>query len=133
MDITFACEYCGQGIATDEAAGQVVYCPKCGKPLVVPFESEPSVGAGTPSQVPGSFHEIEPGLDVRERTQQISLKDLGKADTDISFDCHACGQRLVIDRAGANMMVDCPKCGTVLVVPSVRSREGVSPLSVATR
>jgi predicted RNA-binding Zn-ribbon protein involved in translation (DUF1610 family) len=126
MDIIFACGYCGQGISTDEAAGQVVDCPKCGKPLVVPFESDPSVEAGAPSQGPASFSETEPELDAKQGTQQISLEDLKKADTDISFDCHGCGQRLVIESAGANKIVDCPKCGMVLVVPSARSR-GMSP------
>jgi DNA-directed RNA polymerase subunit RPC12/RpoP len=124
MDITFACGYCGQGISTDQAAGQVVNCPKCGNSLLVPVESEPAVEAGKPSQGPVSLPETEaePELDVKQSTQQISLKDLGQADTDISFDCHGCGQRLVVDSAGANRVVDCPKCGTTIVVPSVRGR-----------
>jgi ribosomal protein S27E len=133
MDITFGCGYCGQGIVTEEAAGQVVGCPNCGKSLVVPLESEPSVEAGTPSQGPASFPETEPELDVKQSTQQISFEDLKKADTDISFDCHGCGQRLVVESAGANRIVDCPKCGTVLVVPTVRSRKGASPLLITRR
>ena len=37
MDITFACESCGQGIVIDEAgAGLATECPKCGQPLTVP-------------------------------------------------------------------------------------------------
>ena len=37
---------------------------------------------------------------------------------DIGFDCHGCGQSLVIDSAGANLAVTCPKCGLNLTVPS---------------
>ncbi len=42
MDISFACESCGQHIVIDEAAaGQLVDCPKCGKRVEVPSESNP--------------------------------------------------------------------------------------------
>ena len=41
MDITFACEKCGQHIAVDEAGtGQQLACPKCGELIIVP--SKPS-------------------------------------------------------------------------------------------
>jgi hypothetical protein len=37
MDITFACEKCGQQVVIDEAgAGIQVQCPECGQPLIVP-------------------------------------------------------------------------------------------------
>jgi hypothetical protein len=36
---------------------------------------------------------------------------------DITFSCRMCGQRVVIDEAGAGQLVDCPKCGTSLEVP----------------
>jgi type II secretory pathway pseudopilin PulG len=36
---------------------------------------------------------------------------------DITFQCHQCGQSVVIDEAGAGQLVDCPKCGTPLEVP----------------
>ena len=50
MDITFACEKCGQSIVTDEAAaGQLVDCPKCGTPLAVPYKSKSSDKVATPS------------------------------------------------------------------------------------
>ena len=40
MDIFFHCDKCGQHIVIDEAsAGQLVDCPKCGKPLEVPHTS----------------------------------------------------------------------------------------------
>jgi len=39
MDITFACEKCGQQVVIDEAgAGIEVQCPRCGQPLVVPSQ-----------------------------------------------------------------------------------------------
>jgi hypothetical protein len=36
---------------------------------------------------------------------------------DISFHCHNCGQRIVIDSAGARLQVSCPTCQTDLSVP----------------
>ncbi len=53
MDITFGCESCGQRIAIDgAAAGQLVDCPTCGKPLEVPYESKPLNKPPTPSTTP---------------------------------------------------------------------------------
>lgn len=41
MDITFACETCGQNLVIDEAgAGLTIPCPKCGTPLEVPCASK---------------------------------------------------------------------------------------------
>ncbi|MGD0017263.1 MAG: hypothetical protein ABSC38_07095 [Verrucomicrobiia bacterium] len=155
MAITFACKSCGQSIVTDEAAGQLVDCPKCGTAHVVPGKSEPVVEAATssPASVPSfetepcpfcdkpikreahvcehcgrdlprsttqQAHDLSDGWDTKQRTQQISLNESDKADEDIVFDCHECGQRLVINKAGANTIVDCPKCGQALVVPGER-------------
>lgn len=49
MDITFNCEKCGQSLTIDEAGtGQLVVCPKCGKPIEVPHKST-STNASTSS------------------------------------------------------------------------------------
>lgn len=37
---------------------------------------------------------------------------------DITFSCTKCGQRIVVDEAGAGQIIDCPKCGTSLNVPN---------------
>ncbi|MGD0017058.1 MAG: hypothetical protein ABSC38_06055 [Verrucomicrobiia bacterium] len=53
MDITFACESCGQSIViNDAAAGQLVGCPKCGASLEVPYKFKPLDKAVTPSPPP---------------------------------------------------------------------------------
>ena len=39
---------------------------------------------------------------------------------DISFNCDKCGQRIVIDEAGAGMAVQCPSCGAELIVPATK-------------
>src|ERR1017187_6788332 len=40
MDITFACDKCGQSLTVDEAgAGMTIDCPNCGKPTYVPSRS----------------------------------------------------------------------------------------------
>jgi hypothetical protein len=36
---------------------------------------------------------------------------------DISFHCHNCGQRIVIDATGAGLQVSCPTCQTEITVP----------------
>src|SRR4051812_7612487 len=38
--------------------------------------------------------------------------------TDIRFECNQCGQRLVVEPAGAGMSMDCPICNTSVIVPS---------------
>lgn len=37
---------------------------------------------------------------------------------DITFNCTGCGQRVVVDEAGAGRQVQCPKCGQTLTVPN---------------
>jgi chromosome segregation ATPase len=39
------------------------------------------------------------------------------AHTDIRFECNQCGQRLVVEPAGAGMSMDCPICNTSVIVP----------------
>jgi DNA-directed RNA polymerase subunit M/transcription elongation factor TFIIS len=38
---------------------------------------------------------------------------------DISFGCPGCQQHMVIDEAGAGLLVPCPKCGQEIRVPSL--------------
>jgi SPP1 gp7 family putative phage head morphogenesis protein len=40
---------------------------------------------------------------------------------DIAFNCDKCGQHIVIDEAGAGMIVPCPTCGASLIVPATYS------------
>jgi hypothetical protein len=47
---------------------------------------------------------------------------------DISFDCPGCGQHLVIDEAGAGLVVQCPQCARDVTVPH---RPGTEPASSA--
>jgi len=37
---------------------------------------------------------------------------------DIEFNCPVCGQRMVIDKAGAGLVIQCPKCKRNVRVPS---------------
>src|ERR1039458_246597 len=48
---------------------------------------------------------------------------------DISFNCETCGRQLVIDEAGAGLLIDCPKCGRSLLVPgqAKQSMENAAP------
>jgi hypothetical protein len=39
---------------------------------------------------------------------------------DLSFQCHSCGQRIVIDAAGAGLQVSCPTCQAEITVPGDR-------------
>jgi hypothetical protein len=57
MDITFACEACGQSIVIDEAgAGLTVQCPNCGQSLAVPKPTTAkSILAVTPTPIDPTF------------------------------------------------------------------------------
>ena len=55
MDITFNCDKCGQSLTIDEAgAGQLVDCPKCRKPLEVPYKSEAATPTLQPTLAPAA-------------------------------------------------------------------------------
>ncbi len=42
---------------------------------------------------------------------------------DVFFNCPACGQHLVIDDAGAGLVIPCPKCAKDLTVPAPKPVE----------
>ncbi len=42
---------------------------------------------------------------------------------DITFECPRCGQSLIIDAAGAGIMVNCPKCSQIMKVPEPPAEE----------
>lgn len=42
---------------------------------------------------------------------------------DVFFNCPACGQHLVIDEAGAGLVIQCPKCSKDLTVPAPKPAE----------
>jgi len=53
---------------------------------------------------------------------------------DIYFSCPRCRQHMVIDGAGANLVIQCPKCaGDVLVPNATESTAGTAPQPMATR
>ncbi|MGD1020380.1 MAG: hypothetical protein ABSA12_13795 [Verrucomicrobiia bacterium] len=53
MDITFACESCGQNVVIDEAgAGLAMDCPKCGQSLTVPPHGAPRADPSATKQCP---------------------------------------------------------------------------------
>jgi len=92
MIIRFGCDGCGQHLEANQGAvGQAVHCTNCGKELTVPEASTLPQQTETPTA------------------------------SDISFDCDHCGQNIVIEEAGAGLVVQCPKCGQSLSVPSVRT------------
>lgn len=45
---------------------------------------------------------------------------------DILFGCPECGQRMVIDEAGAGLGIQCPKCGCDVSVPNA-DEQGPTP------
>jgi predicted Zn finger-like uncharacterized protein len=50
---------------------------------------------------------------------------------DISFNCDQCGQQIVVDEAGAGMLVQCPKCGEQITVPTPTASTNRSPTKSA--
>ncbi len=61
--------------------------------------------------------------------------DTGIDETDILFECGACGKSLVIEERGAGMLVKCTDCGETVRVPEREPRgaaeldDGVEPSS----
>jgi len=51
---------------------------------------------------------------------------------DITFDCDQCGQNIVIDEAGAGLVVACPSCNQALTVPQLKPNPSVSRAMVST-
>ena len=45
---------------------------------------------------------------------------------DIRFSCPICEHHMVIDEAGAGMMVQCPECGADALVPTIAKPELVN-------
>jgi uncharacterized Zn finger protein len=50
---------------------------------------------------------------------------------DIAFCCPECQQRMVIDEAGAGLLVACPKCGLVIHVPNLADTKPSAPAKPA--
>jgi DNA-directed RNA polymerase subunit M/transcription elongation factor TFIIS len=53
---------------------------------------------------------------------------------DITFGCPECRQHMVIDEAGAGLLVACPKCGREIRVPgpvAPKSNPGATPANVS--
>ena len=46
------------------------------------------------------------------------------SETDILFECGACGKSLVIEERGAGMLVQCTDCGETMRVPEREVQEG---------
>jgi uncharacterized Zn finger protein len=46
---------------------------------------------------------------------------------DIAFGCTKCRQHMVIDEAGAGLLVACPKCGLVIQVPNLAATKPSPP------
>jgi hypothetical protein len=49
---------------------------------------------------------------------------------DINFSCGSCGQHMVIDEAGAGLVIKCPKCSQDVSVPNLvepRPPSGADP------
>jgi hypothetical protein len=84
MDITFACESCGQSIVIDEGGtGLRVECPKCGQPLTVPSNTQ--LGREDSEMINAHLYTsdilglIESGLDPSEAG--IAVCDFAEAGT----------------------------------------------------
>jgi len=86
MDITFACEKCGQHLVIDEAgAGVTIQCPKCDASLTVPKPPSPSPSVTAPSSVGLGYQcrdlayelRVEDAICVRKEVEKARAREKG--------------------------------------------------------
>ncbi len=57
----------------------------------------------------------------------MSVDVLEGTTIDIYFFCGSCGQHMVIDEAGAGLVVPCPKCAKGITVPAAEGPKPAPP------
>lgn len=136
--ISFRCKDCGGEIEAPAAAvGLTSECPVCGKPVVIPKESEPGTihGSKLPQPPPKPigdpvdvaekvFADAESTLQKNQTIRiDLSTLDINSTDTPkstpriVSFFCKNCHQELEAPTEMMGMQSECPDCGTSFEVP----------------
>jgi hypothetical protein len=82
-------------------------------------------GSLRPDPLTKSISRFGQGL-VGVRPPAGSTDPTERRPADISFHCHNCGQRIVIDAAGAGLQVGCPTCQTEMTVPGASGESTAS-------
>lgn len=132
--VSFKCQDCGGEIEAPAAAvGLSSECPVCGKPVVIPTESEPGTIHGPKIEMPSLDTQVE---EVMKRTFagagtqnnqtiriDLSTLDLNAPDAPkpkeriVSFFCKNCRQELEAPAEMMGMQSECPDCGESFEVP----------------
>lgn len=134
--VSFRCKSCGGEIEAPAAAvGLTSECPVCGKPVVIPKESEPGTIHGQKVEEPKSDDIVEKAaleaiaqaeeapqknktIRIDLSTLDISAPEAPKAKPRIvSFFCKNCHQELEAPSEMMGMQSECPDCGASFEVP----------------
>ncbi len=134
--VSFKCKDCGGEIEAPAAAvGLTSECPVCGKPVVIPTESEPGTIHGPKIEIPSLDMQVEEvvkrtfaGAETAAQKNQTIRIDLSTLDLSapeapkpkeriVSFFCKNCRQELEAPAEMMGMQSDCPDCGASFEVP----------------
>ena len=134
--VSFRCQECGGEIEAPAAAiGLTSECPVCGKPVIIPKESEPGTIHGVKVEAPKLEDVVEKAaLDAIAKAEEAPQKnktiriDLSTLDVSapeaprakpriVSFFCKNCHQELEAPTEMMGMQSDCPDCGASFEVP----------------
>lgn len=133
--VSFKCKDCGGEIEAPAAAvGLTSECPVCGKPVVIPNESEPGTIHGPKIVAPSLDAQVEEAAlkaftseSPAQKNQTIRI-DLSTLDLNtpeapkqkariVSFFCKNCKQELEAPAEMMGMQSECPDCGASFEVP----------------
>ncbi len=134
--VSFKCKDCGGEIEAPAAAvGLTSECPVCGKPVVIPTESEPGTIHGPKIEASSLDAQVEEvalkafsALDNAAQKNQTIRIDLSTLDLNtpeapkqkariVSFFCKNCKQELEAPAEMMGMQSECPDCGASFEVP----------------
>lgn len=134
--VSFRCKECGGEIEAPAAAiGLTSECPVCGKPVIIPKESEPGTIHGPKVEEPKIEEIVEKAaIDAISKAEEAPQKnktiriDLSTLDISapeapkakpriVSFFCKNCHQELEAPSEMMGMQSECPDCGASFEVP----------------
>ncbi|MDR3181396.1 MAG: hypothetical protein LBT89_00500 [Planctomycetaceae bacterium] len=102
MSIKFLCPQCRYEIeASEKAAGESIFCPKCFAPMTVPEEQKTNTALQEKNPADESVYGVDAKpIDARELTDRITL----------SVRCSVCHTNISVTKNQIGTVIHCPEC-----------------------